>query len=145
MAVQTSAGTTMAVSDALPATNDDTGFAALTWEDVGEVTDLGEFGRQYNLVTHLPLGSRQLQKFKGSFDDGKIAVQLGRDTSDAGQVDLEAGLASDNNYSFRITIQDGTIFYFQAKVMSFTTGVGGADSITGGTVNLEIDQAIVRV
>ena len=42
--VQTSAGTTIAISAVLPATDDAAGYAALTWAAIGEVTDLGEFG-----------------------------------------------------------------------------------------------------
>lgn len=138
MAVRTSAGTTIAVSASTPATFDGTGYNALSWTAVGEVVNLGEFGREYNVITHNPVGTRGTVKKKGSFNEGQIALQVGLDTDDAGQILLKAAAASDNDYSFRITTQNGDKYYFQAQVSSFKVGVGGVDDITSATINLEI-------
>jgi len=138
MAVRTSAGTTIAVSASTPATFDGTGYNALSWTAVGEVVNLGEFGREYNVITHNPVGTRGTVKKKGSFNEGQIALQVGLDTDDAGQILLKAAAASDNDYSFRITTQNGDKYYFQAQVSSFKVGVGSVDDITSATINLEI-------
>lgn len=138
MAVRTSAGTTIAVSASTPATFDGPGYNALSWTAVGEVVNLGEFGREYNVITHNPVGTRGTVKKKGSFNEGQIALQVGLDTDDAGQILLKAAAASDNDYSFRITTQNGDKYYFQAQVSSFKVGVGGVDDITSATINLEI-------
>lgn len=138
MGVKTSAGTTFKISAGTPATYDGTGYAALTYTTVGEVTDLGEFGREYALVTHQPVGSRGTQKFKGSFNEGTITLQLGLDTDDAGQVLCKTASMSDADYSILVTTQNGDKYYGQAKVMSFKVGVGGVDSITTATVTLEL-------
>lgn len=138
MAVRTSAGTTIAVSASTPATFDGTGYNELSWTAVGEVVNLGEFGREYNVITHNPVGTRGTVKKKGSFNEGQIALQVGLDTDDAGQILLKAAAASDNDYSFRITTQNGDKYYFQAQVSSFKVGVGGVDDITSATINLEI-------
>ena len=84
--VQTSAGTTIAISAVLPATDDAAGYNALTWAAIGEVTDLGEFGREYATVTHNPVASRRTIKRKGSYNDGTMALQLALDRDDAGQI-----------------------------------------------------------
>lgn len=138
MAVRTSAGTTIKLSAGTPATFNAAGYAALTWTTIGEVTDLGEFGREFNLVTHNPLGSRGTVKKKGSFNEGSITLQLGLDTDDAGQILAKTAHLSDNDYSFEIATQNGDKYYFQAQVMSFKVGVGGVDQITGATIMLEI-------
>lgn len=143
MAVQTSAGTVLSVSAGVPATYDSGGFGALSWTTVGEITDLGEYGRVYNLVTHNPIGSRATNKFKGSYNDGSIALQMAEDTSDAGQTILDAALTSDNEYAFRIVAQDGDIDYFQARVMSKTVSIGSVDSIRSSTVQIELTNSIV--
>ena len=140
----TSAGTTVAVSASLPGAYTATGFGALTYTDIGEVTQAGEFGKQYALVTHNPLGDRETYKFKGSYNNGTLSLQMGRVPSDAGQTILVAALASDNSYSFEVTLQNGTILYFTGQIMSYTTNVGGVDQITSATVNVEIDSAIVE-
>lgn len=141
----TSAGTVLSISAGTAATYDSAGFAALTWTVIGEVSDLGEFGRQYNLVTFNTLGNRRTVKRKGSYNDGTIAAQMARTPSDAGQTILTAAVDSDASYSIKIVLQDGTIFYTTAQVMSYTTNIGSVDQITSATVNLEIDNDIVEV
>lgn len=138
MTVRTSAGTTIGIVAAAPATFDVAGYEALTFINIGEVTDLGEFGRQYALVTHNPVGSRGTVKKKGSFNEGTMTLQLGLDTDDAGQILAKAASLSDNDYSFRVTTQNGDIYYFRAQVMSFRVGVGGVDTITTATITLEL-------
>lgn len=138
MTVHTSAGTTIAIAAAQPATFDAAGYAALTPTLIGEVTDLGEFGREYALVTHNPVGNRGTVKRKGSTNAGTMTLALGLDGDDAGQVLLKAASVSDDDYSFKVTLQNGDVFYFQAQVMSFKIGVGGVDQITAATVTLEL-------
>lgn len=138
MNARTSAGTTIAVTASAPGSFDATGYDALTPTLVGEVTDLGEFGREYALVTHNPLASRGTVKRKGSFNEGSITMQLALDTDDAGQILLKTASKSDSDYYFKITTQNGDIYYFAAQVMSFKVGVGGVDTITAATVTLEL-------
>lgn len=145
MAVQTSAGTTLGISTGVPTTYNTAGFAAKApFSAVGEITDMGEFGTEYSAVNHVSLATRQVRKFKGSFDNGALTLQLGRDILDAGQIALRAALLSDASFSFKVTYQDGTINYFTAKVMSYKTSVGSVDQITGATVTLDIDSLIVE-
>lgn len=141
----TSAGTKISISAALPATYDATGFGALTWTEIGEVSDLGEFGRQYNMVTFNPLGSRKTVKRKGSYNDGTITAQMARVPSDAGQTILTEALDSDNSYSVKVVLQNGTTFYFTAQIASYTTNVGSVDQITSASVSIEIDDDIIEV
>lgn len=147
MAVMTSAGSTIAIATGVPTTYDSTGFAAVTpYEVVGEVTDIGEFGKEYSTVNHTSLGSRQTKKFKGSFNNGTIQLQMARDTSAGSNQDaLRAALDSDSSYSFCVTLQDGAKLYFTGKVTSYRTSVGNVDQITAATCNIEIDSEIVEV
>lgn len=146
MAIQTSAGSTISIATGAPGTYDATGFNALTWQVIGEVTDIGEFGKEFNLVTHLPVGSRQVKKLKGSFNNGAIQLQMARDSAaGSNQSALRTALASDASYSFKVTLQDLTKLYFTGKVMSYKTQVGGVDNITGASTTIEIDGEIVEV
>ena len=145
MTVKTSATTTFKVSASTPATFDSTGYNALTFTTVGEVTNYGEFGRQYNLVTHSPVASRGIVKKKGSFNEGSIQLQLGLDTDDAGQILMKAAALSDNDYSFLITTQNGDKYYFQGQVMGWKVNVGSIDQITGATATIEITSSSAGV
>jgi hypothetical protein len=145
MSVRTSAGSTLKISATTPATFDSAGYAALTFTNVGEITDLGEFGREYALVTHNPIGSRGTVKKKGSFNEGTMALKLGLDTDDAGQILVKAASLSDADYSFLITSQNGDKYYFQAQVMNFKVGLSTTDAITSASVNLELTSSSAGV
>lgn len=141
MTVATSAGTTLDIIAGNPATYDAAGYGTLfggTEVRVGEITDFGEFGREYALVTHNPVSTRGTQKFKGSFNEGSMSLSLGLDTDDAGQILMKTASTSDADYSFKVTTQNGDVYYFQAKVMSFRVGVGSVDSITTASATLEL-------
>ncbi|MFZ9960089.1 MAG: hypothetical protein ACO3GP_06825 [Candidatus Limnocylindrus sp.] len=138
MTVKTSAGSTLKVSAGTPATFNAAGYEALTFTAVGEIVNIGEFGREYNLVTHNPVATRGTTKLKGSFNEGAITLQLGLDTDDAGQILLKTASTSDANYAFEVETQNGDVYYFQAQVMSFKVSIGGVDDVTSATVMLEI-------
>lgn len=141
----TSAGSRLYVSPAGPATYDQAAFALLTWTEIGELSEMGEFGRQYNLVTFNILGDRRTVKRKGSYNDGTISAQMARVPSDAGQVILTAAVNSDVSVGVKVVLQDGTVFYMTAQIMSYTTNIGNVDQITSATVNFEIDNDIIEV
>jgi hypothetical protein len=145
MAAYTAAGTTLSISAGLPTAESATGYGALTYTVVGEITDIPEYGKVYTLVTHNPIGDRKTRKFKGSYNNGSLSLALARDPVDAGQSLALTALDDDENYSFEIEFSDGSIHYFQAKVMSYTTGTGTVDSIVTTTITLEIDTDILEV
>lgn len=143
--VRTSAGTRIHISSTLvPCNYTAIQMAALPWIEIGEVSDLGEFGREYNVVNFNPLGDRKTVKRKGSYNDGTVSMQVAKVGSDGGQQICKTALDSDSSYPFRITLQDGTVFYFTAQVTSFTTNVGSVDQITSAAINLEIDNNIIE-
>lgn len=138
-------GTKIAILDDTPNTADSTGYGALTgWDDIGEVTEIGEFGAQHDVVTHTPLATGITAKYHGALNYGSISIQFARDVTDDGQDEAEAALASRARVSFRVTYGDGSIDYFQGKVMSFTRGVS-IGAVVSGTLQVEIETPIVTV
>ena len=147
MAATSTAGSTIAISATLPTTYDDevaTGFPSLTFTTCGEITDIGEYGKEYNLITHNPIGDRKTYKFKGNYNNGSLSLQMASDTSDAGQVILLTASGSDAPFAFEITHQNGDIDYFTGVVMSYRLAVA-AESIKTATVSIEIDNDIIPV
>ncbi len=145
--VQTAAGTTLYIG----------GTGALesesSWVEVGEVVDMGEYGKTYNLITHNPISSRKTYKFKGSYNEGAISLQLGQDIDDTGQDNIRTALASDDAYNFKIEHSDvadtsgstPTTDTFKGMVMSWVTQIGSVDSIVGASCQIEISGDITRV
>jgi hypothetical protein len=100
MGASTAAGTKLSIgTTATDGTTD-------TYVVVGELVSIPEFGRTYNEVTYNPLSTRGTKKFKGSFNDGTVAVQLGKDSSDAGQAAMLAALDTDFDYNFKVELND---------------------------------------
>lgn len=141
----TSAGSTIEISLTAPVTFDAAGYAALTWVEVGEVVDIPEFGKEYNLVTHNPLKDKRTRKKKGSYNNGSFTLNMARAPGDAGQADMLEALDDVDSVAFRVTLQDGTKMNFMALVMSYKTGVGTVDQITVASSTLEIDSEVVEV
>jgi len=140
----TSAGTRLYVSASLPATYNSAGFGALSWTEVGEITDFGEWGKEYSVVNHNPVGTRQTIKRKGSYNNGALTLSMARATTDAGQTILIAASDSDNSYSFKVAFQGGaTGQFFTGVVPKYTTNVGSVDSIFSASVSVEIDNDII--
>jgi hypothetical protein len=144
--IHTSAGALLSISNSYPATYDQTGFTALTFIPVHEISDMGEFGLEYKEVNHMSLDTRTTTKRKGSYDAGTMQLVLGKVASDPGQAAIIAARDSDSSFAFQVYFpQDGTIVYFSAQVMSYKTKVGGVDSILTAITKLAIDQPPIEI
>ncbi len=146
--VRTSAGTTIAISTAAVSAAfaaDAAAYAGLTYTVIGEVSDLGSFGKKYNLVTFMPLADRKVVKRKGSYNNGTLSLKMGSAPTNAGQVALQSAANSDSSYGIKVVTQSGSVFYFTGQIMSFVLEVGSVDQIMGATAEIEIDNDIVAV
>ena len=56
---------------------------------------------------------------------------------------LQAAAASQNDYSFRTTVPDGTDFYYAGKVMDFTSEFGGINMLMMSS-KIELNSEIVE-
>lgn len=141
---RTSAGTKFYVMSAAPTAYTATAFAAVTessWKEVGEITDLGSFGKKYNLVTHNPLGDRKTVKRRGSYNNGTLSLKYAAVPDDAGQMMLDA--AGDASLYFRVKTQSGSVYFFSGQVMGTQIEVGSVDQVMGGSCDIEIDDDII--
>lgn len=148
MAYYTAAGTTLSVATGVPAAFSETGFSALSFNVVGEVTSVPSHGAEYALVTHNPLGDRITRKLKGSVNYGSLTIPMALDVADTGQDTMREhadGANVDDVASFKVEYPDGTVEYFTGLVMSFTTAGDGVDSILSAEAMIEIDSQVVTV
>jgi len=138
--VQTAAGSKLFIG-----TTADNGDSD-SYTEVAEVVSIGEFGRTYDQIKFSSLGDRNVRKFKGQRDDGDINLDLGRSVGDAGQAAMIVALDSDHDYNFKITLNDDaditgsvpTTLIFKAKVMSYTTNIGGPNDVVKAKAMLGI-------
>jgi hypothetical protein len=142
----TAAGTKLAISAAAPATEDAAGYAALTFTTIGDIEKIGAIGATTNKVEFQPLDGPK-QKHKGSTDYGSLQPSLAHDDEDAGQTLLRTAgdPASNDLYSFKVTLPDGAIRYFQGRVFGYPETIDGADTIVMANPTVEIDTKIIKV
>lgn len=149
---QTAAGTKIFIGNAMPEDLEDAlDWEAVTWKEIGEVTDIPEFGKAYELITHNPLATRRTNKRKGSYNDGSMTLQMARVADDEGQMAMEAALDSDATFPFKIEENDApeggtpTTLYFGAQVLSYTRNYGTVNNIKQAAAQLEIDTDVLEV
>lgn len=145
MGHQTASGVEIGISLVLPATHTVAACDALTFATVGEVTNVGEFGKEWATVTHNPLNTRGTKKGKGSFNNGMINPTVALDPEDAGQTAMETALESDADVMLYVKLQDGTLYYFRGLVMAFKPNIGTVDAVVTASTKFEIQpDAILK-
>ncbi|QIG67852.1 tail tube protein [Rhizobium phage RHph_Y52] len=128
-----------------------TAAEALTWTEVGETEDLGEFGDEASEITFTALSNRRVRKFKGTYNAGTITCTVGSDPADAGQQAMIAAFASDLDYPFKVTLNDKitlagtpTTLYFTGKVMSKRRNIGNVENVVRQNFPIGINSKIVE-
>lgn len=131
-------GTRIYVSATLPVTYTQAGYEALTFTEIAEITDINEFGKQWDKVEHTPLATAGKQKYKSFFDEGNLTLPLARSSGDAGQKIVQTLLDAQNAAgAFKIAFPSGAIVYLSGQVFSFTDG--NVNTMRGGNITVEID------
>lgn len=134
-----SAGTTFAIASGDPATWDEPGFAAQTYNVVGKIKNGGEFGKKFQIITNQYLSQRGEEKSKGTFNAGSLSLQVNILKGSPGQDMCAVALDSDADYSFRVVLQNGRTFYLRGLVTGFPINVGAANDMTGSTITVELN------
>lgn len=145
MASLTAAGSALAISAGVPATQDQTGYAALTYTEIGGIDKIGGFGATFAEVPFKPLKGPE-ETHKGSPNYGSLQPSMAANDADAGQTLMHT--ASDNQtaqYAFKVTRSDGAVRYFQGRVFGMPETIDGADSIVMHTPTIKINTKPIRV
>lgn len=146
MAIITGAGTKLAVSVDTPTTEDEAGYAALTFTEIGHIERIGSFGSSTEVTTFTPLRG-PVQKLKGSTNYGALQPSMAFDDEDAGQAILQILSADDYNdqAAFEVTYVNGAIRYFSGLVFGFPEDTSGAGNVVMANPGIEINTKIVKV
>lgn len=135
-------GTIIEISDSAPATEDLSGYEALSFTAIGEVTEIPEFGPSHETVEHTALADGVVKKYHGSLNNGSLTTPMALDRNDAGQDLVRAALANKARQSFKVAYPDGTADYFQGKIMSFTRAAS-LPSVVVSNAQIEIETDLV--
>lgn len=119
--------------------------------EIGEITDFGSFGREYQEIVSQAVNRRGDYKFKGTYNDGQVTLKVNRDPADVGQAAAITARDSDSDYNFKITLNDAayggltnnTQITFVGKVMSYNLEMGGPNNVVGATIKISIKSGTI--
>jgi hypothetical protein len=151
MSVTTATGWKLYISAPSPATDTLSEYEALTWTEVKEIENLGDFGDESSAVTFASLSDARVRKLKGARDAGTMAIVVGRDPLDPGQQAMIAAEKTNFEYPFKIVAADNpsasytpTTFYFKGLVMSQRNAAGANDNVVRTTFNVGINTPLIE-
>ncbi len=140
-----SIGSCMGFSAALPATLNETGFAALTFTPSAEVTNIGDIGPENQVNTYDTVCDGKVNKRMGATNFGQQELELAFDIDNAAQIILKSAVNSKVAIAVEENLSSGDTMYYVAYVASFKTKVGGSSDYLRAGVSLEVDSAITEV
>lgn len=118
---------------------------AITYAEIGLVTNINAFGVEYDVVSFKPLKTGAEERLLAGYGVGTITLQLGKDLSDTGQAAVKSALGVNTYYNFQITANDATATLttpgkqtFKAKVSSYKTNYDSQNNVIGATITLEV-------
>lgn len=130
------------ISASTPASEDETGYEALTWTECDKLISLPERGDTQEDVTESSLSDGRVEHFNGVVDGGRLTLPFIWVEGDAGQAILLASTGGNTNYSFREVEPDGaTVHSYQGRLSSPRWREATASSFKGFSVDLLVNTA----
>lgn len=124
-------------------------IASEDWTEVEEIESFGELGDNSQVATFASFKRRRVRKLKTTRDAGTMAIVVGRDPLDNGQIALVAAEKTDFNYAFKVVYDDAreeayspSTEYFGGVVISRPTMLGSAQDVTKRTFNIGVNTAV---
>lgn len=141
----TFAGAKISIGGTTPAANLAAFKAINSWEEITNVSNMGEFGATANIVTFPVVSDKYVKKSKGTRNAGDPVLVVGRISEDAGQIALREAEDTKFYYNFKLELEDAedelhtnTVFYFRALVASATNQFGGNEDFVTESYSLGI-------
>lgn len=126
-------------------------FEALTWVQVGKVGNVGDFGKQTNIVSYTTLDTEFQQKSKGISNAGDPVIECARSYNDAGQILMRTAGAPTSRYSYALKIEENdkptadytnTIHYVRGKVAGPVNLGGGNEDFVREQYTVGLEQVL---
>ncbi len=109
---------------------------------VGGVVSFTGFDGEASDIDITTLASTAKEFRQGLQDFGNFSIDLMRDPTDPGQIELESAKAAQSTRECTLTLASGDVATFNAYVKS-VTAAGGVDAVVTGSSNLKITGAVV--
>lgn len=129
------AGATVSLVGGVPATYDESGFAALSWVSIGKIKSLTLNAAQWQEVTSTYLSQTFEEVRKGTRKAGGVELKIDI-KSDAGQTLCKTAANSRDEYNLKVAYSNGVVQYRRVLVMNFSQDGGDANAMNGATLSM---------
>lgn len=119
--------------------------AVVSWTEVSDLTDIGDFGDEAEVVSYEVIGDGRTRKLKGTRNAGTFDVTVARKAGDPGQDAMRVAELANSPVSLKVELEDGTQFLFAGLVMSAKRTLGGANDVIKITYSIEITTEVDEV
>ena len=137
-------GAVVAVSATTPATEDASGFGALSYTTVGQMISFGQTGDEAEDIS-IPLLAGRTLHVNGAKNGGSRAFAYQYEIADAGQIILRAQNNSNTTVSVKITDPDGKIEYFHGRVANIMRTERTSSSYKGEAGEFRVNSNVIVV
>lgn len=138
-------GSTLSVVASTPAAEDQSGYEALSYTEVGKVISIGEIGDTSEDINFDLLKPGRRSHVNGVKDLGEISVVIELDNTDAGLTIIQAANNSNTTHSFVVTDSDGEDVYFQGLVANLRDSERTANTYKGASFVIRGQTGVTRV
>lgn len=131
-----------------------TDFTSITWTEIKNWTQMGQVGDAAALITTQLIDRKRDVKQKGTRNAGQMQNVFAVASTDAGQIALIAAEKTEQNYPFKIELNDkpavgaspkNSLRYFMGLVTNAQEAGGAANTVQALNSTVEINTNIVKV
>lgn len=133
-------GTTLKYASGKPATEDQTGYNALTWAEIGGVLSLPQRGDEVEDVSEPTLKDGRVEHFNGAKDGGVLEIPIKFVEGDTGQAAMVTAAGTNTVYSFEELDPDATADFFYGRVMSMQRREATANSFKAYILKIAVNS-----
>lgn len=137
----TDLGTVFKMASGKPATEDQTGYGALTWGDVGGVVSLPMRGDSVEDIQEPTLTDGRNEHFGGLKDGGVLEIPIKHIEGDTGQASLIAAAGTNTTYSFQEVDIDATAHFYFGRVFEMKRREATTSSNKGYVLRIAVNSA----
>ena len=138
-------GSTLSVVASTPATEDQSGYEALSFTEVGLVVSISAIGDTSEDINFDLLKTGRRSHVNGVQDLGEISVTIEVGNSDAGQEIVRGAANGNTTHSFVVTDADGEDVYFQGVIANYQDSERTANTYKGATFVIRGQTGVTRV
>ena len=138
-------GSTLGMVAGSPATEDQSGYEALSYTTVGKVISIGELGDTSEDIAFDLLQPGRRTHVSGVKDLGEITVVIEYDRADGGLTLLEAATNTNVTQSFVVTDSDGDDYYFQGLIANLRDSERTANTYKGMSFIIRGQSGLTKV